>query len=1390
MIVSRETLSSEPLSTRRELELLRDLQRLANERAQEEQRIRVALAESLDAAEKARDAAATTIEQRFAEGRAATTSEFEQASNAARAKYETDRNSAQLEYKGLRQGVESEFSRAHEAAREEQQTASWETLTVFDALKGRPREKFLATVQLLKRSHQELTVLEQDATDIMKMRRQWREFPPAVAAFDADALSSNGDTQSPETKTGEAATPAKAKRGWKSLTKQTPAPSVTSGKNGTDEVEAIVRRSSELTQSVRSETLALHRQLVPRLFEGGWPFGVFFGIWAVLAIPAAIIIGWQNWYWVAASFVVAAAVEAGLLAWLWPLGRRQSGRQFQKIQQLLADSRQALQLALEGARARGERETQELVAQRDQHLTSAQKKLHSLVDEHERWKETEIGRAGQTFPQRLAQLRSDLDRSLADAKQKHATALAQITENRDKAAAANRADYSQRIQAARDEHDRNWELLNERWQAGLAGLNESWDQIREECERLFPDWNTTEFESWPAPTEAAPAIQFGNVTLDLAQVKNGLSSDQRLRPVETALHLPAMMTLEEHPVLLITAEEEGRREAIDVLQLMMLRILTAMPPGKVRFTILDPVGLGENFASFMHLADFDEHLIASRIWTESRQIDEQLTRLTAHMETVLQKYLRNEFATIHEYNAQAGEVAEPFQVLVVANFPTNFSEAAARKLVSVATSGPRCGVYTLIMVDRKQKLPANFDLKDLEAGAVHLDWVSGAGRQATPAFGEELPSGDSLPDEPQEVRGEAGFRWRYPAFEHLPLALDKPPMADRFNDVVRAAGRAAKDSMKVEVPFEQVAPTEADYWKGDTGKELVVPIGRAGARRLQSVRLGKGTSQHLLVAGKTGSGKSTFLHGLITNTALIYSPEQVEFYLIDFKKGVEFKTYATHHLPHARVIAIESEREFGLSVLERLDGELRRRGELFRAAGVQDLPDFRKARPEVPMPRVLFIVDEFQELFVEDDKLAQDSGLLLDRLVRQGRAFGIHVLLGSQTLSGAYSLARSTMGQMAVRVALQCSEADAHLILSDERNEAARFLSRPGEAIYNDQNGLLAGNHPFQVVWLPEAQRVSYLREVEAKSNSAGKGKPETIVFEGDQAADPANNLPLRELLAKGPSGAAGGSQKAWIGAAVAIKEPTFASFGRHAGSNLLVVGAWEESALGVLANAVIALAAQNTGENNSQSETPIPKSQILVLDGTRPESPEAGTWQRIADSLPGKIAVAGMRDTAHIIGEVAAELARREAAGDEDAPPIYLVIFNGGRFRELRRGDDDFSFSMDRDKPPSADKQWAEILRNGPAWGIHSLVWCDSFNNVNRILDRMLLREFELRVAFQMSAADSASFLDNPAATKLRQHRGLFASEDLGTIEKFRPYGIPTDAWLAEVRKAITRAQ
>ncbi|MEM8866419.1 MAG: FtsK/SpoIIIE domain-containing protein, partial [Planctomycetota bacterium] len=721
--------------------------------------------------------------------------------------------------------------------------------------------------------------------------------------------------------------------------------------------------------------------------------------------------------------------------------------------------------------------------------------------------------------------------------------------------------------------------------------------------------------------------------------------------------------------------------------------------------------------------------------------------------------LRSEYESIHEYNAQAGEVAEPFQVLVINGFPTHFSAEMARRLVGLATGGPRCGVYVVMSIDTKQRMPTELAMDDLPENSVHLEW------QPTSA-----------------ETGEGHFVWDYAAFGKLPLTLASPPPAERMVELLKQVGQAAKDAVRVEVPFEVVAPDAGGMWARDCSEELLTPVGRSGANRLQEVRLGKGTSQHLLVAGKTGSGKSTFLHALVTSAAMHYSPDEVEFYLVDFKKGVEFKSYATHNLPHARVIAVESEREFGLSVLERLDEELSRRGELYRASGVQSLADFRHEHPDQPMPRVLLVIDEFQELFVEDDKLAQDATLLLDRLVRQGRAFGMHVVLGTQTLAGAYSIARSTLGQIAIRVALACSEADAHLILSDERNTAARFLSRPGEAIYNDQNGLLSANELFQVVWLPDRERAERLADVNAHRQQQGAEYPAAVVFEGNAPADPAENKALRTRIAdcgmrneassdeESTHASSSGhrpSPSAFVGDAVAIKPPTAVPFGRHGGSNLLVVGPDERSALGMLSVGAISLAASD------------PSAKFVVLDATRPGDASEGVWQQVIEVLPEGAVLAEPKTAAESLADIAAEVDRREAESDDTAPPIYVVVYNAGRFRDLRRSEDDFSFSMDADKPKSPDKQLAEILKSGPGVGVHALVWCDSYNAASRLFDRMALREFSLRVVMQMSAADSSNLIDTPAASNLKPHRALFYSDETGEIEKLRPYGPPSAEWL-----------
>jgi S-DNA-T family DNA segregation ATPase FtsK/SpoIIIE len=87
---------------------------------------------------------------------------------------------------------------------------------------------------------------------------------------------------------------------------------------------------------------------------------------------------------------------------------------------------------------------------------------------------------------------------------------------------------------------------------------------------------------------------------------------------------------------------------------------------------------------------------------------------------------------------------------------------------------------------------------------------------------------------------------------------------------------------------------------------------------------------------------------------------------------------------------------------------------------------------------------------------------------------------------------------------------------------------------------------------------------------------------------------------------------------------------------------------------------------------------------------------------------------------------------------------------------------------------------------GVHSLVWCDSVNNLNRTFDRQGLREFEIRVLFQMSANDSSALIDSPVAGKLGPNRALFFSEEENRIEKFRPYGLPDRDWLDRVARQL----
>lgn len=891
-------------------------------------------------------------------------------------------------------------------------------------------------------------------------------------------------------------------------------------------------------------------------------------------------------------------------------------------------------------------------------------------------------------------------------------------------------------------HGQRFKLLRDEWNSRLRPLYQALQGSADTAAELFPVWDSAVWRDWRPPTVFSRAARFGAIEVELAKLCEKSWSEKGLAlPGPDRFAAPLCLSYPEMGSLLIETEGTwGHDAAVGALNNTILRLLSTAPPGRLNFTILDPVGLGQNFAGVMHLADYEEQMINNRIWTQSTQIEEKLADLNEHMEKVIQMYLRNEYATIAEYNEQAGVIAEKYHFLIIADFPANFTDVAAKRLLSIAASGARCGVFTLIHWDHRQPLPADFIPDELRKTS----------------FGLKAK--------------DQSFVLVPPVLPQVRLALEAPPSAEIVTEFIHQVGRLSRDSSRVEVPFAQVAPADSEIWSAETTNELRVAIGRTGATKLQYLEVGRGTCQHALLAGKTGSGKSTLFHVMISNLALWCSPEQVEFYLVDFKKGVEFKCYASKRLPHARVVAIESDREFGLSVLQRVDDELRRRGDMFRQLGVQDVAGYKRAGGKEAIPRTLLMVDEFQEFFVEDDKVSQTASLLLDRIVRQGRAFGIHVILGSQTLGGAYTVARTTLGQMVIRIALQCNEADAYLIM-DENNPAPRLLSRPGEGIYNDMAGALEGNSPFQVVWLPEEVRDAALAKVRARADEQGERYPGPIVFEGNAPADIRENALVRRLLESLPSSppAAG---RFWLGAPNSIKGPTEVVFNRQSGSNLLVVGQRDEAILAMLSLGLLSLGA----------EYPPGSARFILCDSTPPGTVHREYLDKVCGLLPHRVETPRQPELPALMKELAAEMKQRsEAADPEAATPVFLFINGLQKFSKLRF-EDDFGFSSssgDAEAQVNPGAVLNDLICEGTRLGFHVIVTCDTYNNVSRFLSRKALSEFEMRVLFQMSANDSASLIDSPKAGMLGLHRALYYNAQEGYLETFRPYALPGGDWL-----------
>ena len=224
-------------------------------------------------------------------------------------------------------------------------------------------------------------------------------------------------------------------------------------------------------------------------------------------------------------------------------------------------------------------------------------------------------------------------------------------------------------------------------------------------------WSDAAWRDWE-PTQAVPGcLRIGTVVPDMPRFRFHFSD-------KPPLAVPALVDYEAGKGVVISAGG-ALTEARQMAQSAILRLLATVPPASVRFVMIDPVSLGGNVAGFMALEKYEASLVGGKAWSDARHIEQALTEVTEHMETVIQKYLREDYKTIAEYNAKA-RVKEAYRVVVIFDFPVNFTEGTAKRLISIMRNGPRCGVFPIIVADNTKPLPYGVSWNDLTQFAMVL----------------------------------------------------------------------------------------------------------------------------------------------------------------------------------------------------------------------------------------------------------------------------------------------------------------------------------------------------------------------------------------------------------------------------------------------------------------------------------------------------------------------------------------------------------------------------------------------------------------------------------------------------------------------------------------------
>lgn len=832
----------------------------------------------------------------------------------------------------------------------------------------------------------------------------------------------------------------------------------------------------------------------------------------------------------------------------------------------------------------------------------------------------------------------------------------------------------------------------------------------------------------------------------------------------------------EDKTIVIACDDSTLDDGLAVLHSLLVRIACLFPV-KSQFTLLDPATHGRAFPMLQQMRQ--RRAVKDDMYTTLRDIEQSMTHV---YQEVLGFEKRLDLLPDERRNS------ELFEFIFVANFPDGFDRRSVEKLLQIAKNGPPAGRYFFVHFNKNRETEHQPILSQLTNAHVF---------EPTKSFDH--------------------FRWLLP---------DAAPADDFQRDVLTRIRSTKQADTNLGAGIVALQSGER-MWGADATETIRSPVADGGSKSID-IAFGKDCPHGLLV-GMTGSGKSTLYHTLIYGLCQRYSPEDLQLYLIDGKQGVEFQHFLFEQrldprtperaarfqrfaslgtevvLPHIAVVSLHTTPDLSCSILQHLIDEQVRRNALFTKVGVQSFEDYAKrGHPEGRLPRLLLIVDEYQEFF-EDEAVAAEASALLGKLAQQSRSAGIHMLLGSQKVGAAGMTQQDRIfGNMQLRVGLMMPAAELLAMphFGTEGKQMLRACDERGKVVINDRGGQDGRNQFGKVAYLDNAIRDEWIvkqLELMASDDFQRKARHRPKVIHGWHQPRFLDNPCVSRYLAmiakagrhptapeletfarQDPANvdtpgfgiptwlAAECPVALWIGQLLRVHGHALLTLRRDVGQNAALLGSSPQTRLGML-TALLA---------SAPLHYPRQRIALRIVDGSLRGSPSQGKLEAVHQQLLSPLGYDSVfHDTPEgadaVMVELLAELTRR-SAGQSDAPSVLIVFNELERFRNTHRpqgyGAEASPFSRGLKK----------LLSDGPPLGMHVVLSTSTQISLSQLIDdRSDLQRVNHRVALQMSADDSQIFLGTRHASTLQKDGdqpvfGLSVNLAQGkTGQRFKPFDV-----------------